>query len=62
MTKIIDVTRDDPTAVVGDLIYVAYRFNRNRSPDVTPEQWARVFFPGAAALEARYQAEPRMGW
>ena len=42
--------------VIGELTFVNYRFNRERSPDVTPAQWARIY-PDAVALEARYQEE-----
>ena len=37
-----------PQDIVDSLIYRSYAHNRDISPDVTPERWARVF--GAAAV------------
>lgn len=45
-----------PESVVDYLTYANYRHNRNIAPHVTPERWAKIY-PGAAALEAKYQAE-----
>lgn len=53
------MTKEDKmtaTEIVDELTYRNYRFNRLRSPGVTPERWAQVY-PHADALEARYQRE-----
>jgi hypothetical protein len=39
------------------LTYCSYRSNRLRSPDITPERWAKVFGPQAEEMEARFQNE-----
>jgi hypothetical protein len=50
-----------PAAVVSELVYRNYRFNRERSPQITPAQWARVFGEGAGALlEQRFTQEVRV--
>ena len=42
---------------IDNLIFAAYRYNRQTSPDVEPERWAAVFGDyDVEALEARYQA------
>ena len=43
--------------VIDSLTYVNYRHNRRISPDISPERWAKIFGPGASAMEARYQQE-----
>lgn len=45
-----------PSQVVDYLTYRNYFFNRVRSPEISPERWARIY-PNAAELEARYQQE-----
>lgn len=42
--------------LVDHLTYVNYACNRDRSPEITAEQWAGIF-SNAAAMEVRYQAE-----
>lgn len=42
--------------VLSELTYISYASNRDRSPEVTPERWARIY-PYADILEARYQAD-----
>lgn len=42
--------------LLDELLYINYAHNRDVSPHVTPEQWAKIY-PGADQLEARYQAE-----
>ena len=41
---------------IADLTYINYRYNRQNSPDVSVERWAKVYYH-AKALEARYQTE-----
>ena len=43
--------------VVDKLVYSSYRYNRQYSPEITPERWVRVFGAQAIEFEARYQAE-----
>lgn len=47
------MTADD---ICDHLSYRAYAYNRDKSPHISPEEWAR-YWPGAEALEVRYQAE-----
>jgi NAD-dependent DNA ligase len=42
--------------LVKEATYINYKYNRERSPDVTPEEWGKVF-QKATELEARYQEE-----
>lgn len=43
---------------ISDLVYAAYRHNRELSPHVEPERWVRVFAnDDVPALEERYQRE-----
>ena len=46
-----------PEDIVGDLTYRSYAYNRDRSPDITPEQWKTVFGPKVDIMERRYQQE-----
>jgi hypothetical protein len=46
--------------LVSELVYSNYRFNRDRSPAIAAERWARVFGASATALEQRYQEEVRV--
>ena len=43
--------------IVEYLTYCNYKHNRGLSPDVTPEQWAKVYGPSTTQFEARYQRE-----
>lgn len=45
-----------PEGGVDYLTYVNYAINRDRAPHIKPEVFAE-WYPNAAALEARYQAE-----
>jgi hypothetical protein len=42
--------------VIDRLIFMSYRYNRLRSPDITPEQWGKVF-SSIESLEKRFQEE-----
>jgi hypothetical protein len=39
------------------LTYVNYRANRGYTPEVTPEQWEKVYGQSVYAMEEKYQAE-----
>ena len=45
-----------PFDLVGYLIYCSYKAHRKRSPEITPEEWSKLFV-NVEELEARYQAE-----
>ena len=52
MTEFIDT----PQQFVEELSYRAYVYNRQHTPEITPERWGRLF-PHWEGLEARYQRE-----
>ena len=45
--------------IINDLIYISYRYNRQRSPEVPVEHWAHpmVFGKSAYEMERIFQAE-----
>jgi hypothetical protein len=43
-------------AIIDELIYRNYRYNRLRSPDISPEKY-RLVFANADAMEQRFQRE-----
>ena len=43
-----------PQALMDELIYAAYAHNRERSPHINPQAWAKVL-PNVPAMERRYQ-------
>lgn len=45
--------------LVGSLTYSCYRFNRERSPDITPEKWGSIF-KDVEKMEVLYQAEKQL--
>lgn len=56
----IEVTLDEATNnypnLIGEMTYISYKYNRERSPNITPEQW-RCVFDNTEAMEERYQRE-----
>jgi Zn/Cd-binding protein ZinT len=44
--------------LINNLIYRSYAYNRNRTPEITPEQWQGVY-PNTHELERQYQEELR---
>ncbi len=42
---------------MGDLVYKSYAFNRENSPDITPQSWKKVYGPEVEDFEARYQTQ-----
>lgn len=48
-----------PEQIVNELMYRCYEFNRQRNPEITPEQWAAIFGNGVNAMERRFQQERR---
>jgi len=43
--------------LVIDLMYEAYAWNRDRTPDITPERWKKILGPEVDLMEAKYQAD-----
>ena len=43
--------------IVDELTYRSYAENRRRSPDISPERWAKVFGVGAVQMEERFHSE-----
>jgi hypothetical protein len=43
--------------LISELTYRSYKYNRERSPEITIEGWDIVFTPKTEELEARYQKE-----
>ena len=37
--------------IISDLTYISYRYNRQRSPEITVEEWAHPMVFGARAYE-----------
>lgn len=48
-----------PSAVVSELTFSCYAFNRRNTPSIPPEGWERVFGANTAAMEERFQQELR---
>jgi hypothetical protein len=40
--------------VIDELIYRSYSYNRQRSPEITPEQWG-IIFAHVVEMEKRFQ-------
>lgn len=61
MTELIAWEHQDKTFVgtpqdlVDALTYSNYAYNRQRSPEITPQQWEKVFGQKTMMMEARYQ-------
>lgn len=55
--EVIDLTKQfNPLDIIDNLTYSCYRYNRQRSPDVTPKQWSCIF-NNVELMEAKYQNE-----
>jgi len=46
-----------PQAVVDELTYRNYAYNRGIAPEITALEWVRVYGPAALEMEKRYQEE-----
>ena len=46
-----------PQAVVDELTYRNYAYNRSIAPEITALEWVRVYGPAALEMEKRYQEE-----
>lgn len=42
--------------LVSESLYICYKYNRQRSPDITPEKWKCVF-GNIEIMEERFQEE-----
>ena len=56
---VVELATTSPHALLDDLSYRCYCFNRERTPTIDPWRW-RLLFPEAERYEARYQAEMRV--
>lgn len=43
--------------LIGSLLYSNYKYNRERSPQITPEQWGKVYGSKTKGLETLYRLE-----
>lgn len=50
-------TRIDIDNTIDELVYLSYKWNRQRSPQWTVEQWSKVYGITTPLMELRYQAE-----
>jgi hypothetical protein len=46
--------------LISELDYSCYKYSRDRSPDITLEQWRLVFGDKTDKLEERYQQEVKL--
>ncbi len=51
-----NTTDKEKGGFIDELTYTSYKFNRDRSPEIAPEQW-RCIFPDVDKLERRYKQE-----
>jgi len=50
------VTVDNPQAIIDELTYHSYHFNRLNAPHITPREWATIY-QNAKAMEQRLRQE-----
>jgi hypothetical protein len=43
--------------IVDELIYQNYKYNRIRSPEILPSQWAKIYGQATFEMEQRFQQE-----
>jgi hypothetical protein len=55
--KIVIDGKSDILKIIDDCIYLNYRYNRDRSPDITPEGWKTIFGNKVDKYEVWYQAD-----
>lgn len=51
-----NATFTDIGKIVDEAIYKCYKYNRDRSPDISPSQWSMVL-NNVNIMELRYQGE-----
>jgi hypothetical protein len=51
-----NTTKQDIVGIIADATYICYKYNRERTPSISPEDW-RCVFGDTTRLEQRYQAE-----
>jgi hypothetical protein len=60
MTEQITITKDTNIhGIIDELTYRCYRYNRQRTPDITPNQWSTTL-PNVEAMEKRFQSEVKI--
>ena len=47
---------NNPKEAIGLFTFASYVHNRKISPEVSPEQWEKIYGPTTLAMEAKYQA------
>jgi hypothetical protein len=52
-----EVVMDPIAKLLTNLEYDAYAWNRDKSPNITPNSWMKIFGADVYAFEARYQAD-----
>jgi NAD-dependent DNA ligase len=45
--------------LIGNLMYICYKYNRDRNPEIPPEKYTRLFV-NADEMEAVYQVEKKI--
>ena len=50
-----DVTQENITPIIDELILRSYIYNRQRNPDIPVERWAKVFGQDAYLYELEMQ-------
>ena len=52
-----DFTEETIRPVIDRLIYKSYCYNRQRSPEISPDRWVKVFGFDTYLMELKYQQE-----
>ncbi len=48
-----NTTNKEIHGFIDELTYICYKYNRQRSPDISPERWGKIF-ANVNTLEHRY--------
>ncbi len=51
------INKEEMIGIINRLVYENYKYNRKRSPDITPEGWQTVYGIDAILMEIEYQKE-----
>jgi len=55
------INKEELTGIINRLVYENYKYNRKRSPDLSPDGWQSVYGVDAILMEIEYQKELREG-
>lgn len=47
--------------IIDDMVYLNYRFNRERSPEITLDQWRKIYGDRVDVYETWFQADTVLG-